>query len=64
MFICPNCDALYCQNCAHALESLENACWVCDGPIDPTKPVRSFHKEGDDSELKVSDKTQKFNKLT
>jgi len=39
-FICPACGALYCQKCAQALTNLENVCWVCYGPIDPTKPVK------------------------
>ncbi len=53
MFMCPDCDALYCQNCAGVLENLENACWVCNGPIDPNKPVKSFKKE-EEVEYKVS----------
>ncbi|MHA2186283.1 MAG: hypothetical protein ACXAAI_14915 [Promethearchaeota archaeon] len=40
IFVCPYCDAFYCENCARALESLENACWVCNEPIDKAKPVR------------------------
>ncbi|MFX1454938.1 MAG: hypothetical protein ACFFDB_06140 [Promethearchaeota archaeon] len=39
-FICTECGALYCENCTHALENLENACWVCNEPIDKTKPVK------------------------
>ena len=47
IFVCPNCDAFYCENCARAVESLENACWVCNEPIDKAKPVRleESHKE-------------------
>ena len=44
-FICPTCDALYCETCARALTVLENACWVCKGPIDSAKPVNPFGGE-------------------
>lgn len=44
-FICPTCDALYCEKCARALILLENACWVCKGIIDPAKPVNPFDEE-------------------
>ena len=56
IFICPTCDALYCKNCALALETLENACWVCNAPIDPSKPVKREIKE---TELKLPEKAKK-----
>ncbi|MFX0103127.1 MAG: hypothetical protein ACFFCS_26415 [Candidatus Hodarchaeota archaeon] len=40
VYICPNCDALYCQMCARALSELENACWSCNAPFDPSRPVQ------------------------
>lgn len=40
VYICPGCDTLYCEKCAHAIETLENACWVCNEPIDKSKPVK------------------------
>ena len=40
LYLCPKCDALYCDNCAQALADLENVCWVCDEPIDEAKPTR------------------------
>ena len=46
-YICPKCDALYCMNCAQALTNLENVCWVCDSPIDDSKPVKVFPKSED-----------------
>jgi len=55
IFICPSCDALYCQNCAQALSNLENACWACNGPIDESKPVKPY-KEEEEIELKKSKK--------
>jgi len=41
-FICMNCEALYHQDCARTLSDLENACWVCNQPIDETKPTKPF----------------------
>lgn len=45
-FIC-NCKAMYCEKCARALVELENACWACNKPIDPSKPVKLPKKEGE-----------------
>lgn len=42
IFLCPNCEALYHENCARKLSNLENACWVCNQPIDETKPTKPF----------------------
>ena len=39
-YIC-ECGVIYCGNCAQALTNLENVCWVCDNPIDYSKPVKS-----------------------
>lgn len=44
-FICKNCKALYCAKCANALSNLDNACWVCDSPIDPSKPSIKYNKK-------------------
>ncbi|UCC19043.1 MAG: hypothetical protein JSV62_13190 [Promethearchaeota archaeon] len=41
-YICTGCDALYCENCARALSDLENSCWVCNEPIDKSKPSKPF----------------------
>jgi len=43
-FLCPNCDTLYCKNCAMALSIAENLCWVCNKAIDETKPIIHFEK--------------------
>ncbi len=37
---CPECKTFYCSKCAKALSSMENACWVCVAPFDPTKEVK------------------------
>ncbi len=33
VYICPNCGAKYCQNCATALVNRAEGCWVCQVPI-------------------------------
>jgi len=45
-YICTGCDVLYCEKCARALIDLDNVCWVCDEPIDKTKPVKPILVEG------------------
>ncbi|MCK4380817.1 MAG: tetratricopeptide repeat protein [Candidatus Lokiarchaeota archaeon] len=44
MFTC-KCDTVYCENCARALTDLENTCWVCNAPIDKSKPIKPYEKE-------------------
>ena len=44
-YICPECDVLYCENCARTLSELENMCWVCETPFDNSKPSKPFKKE-------------------
>ncbi|MFX1567202.1 MAG: tetratricopeptide repeat protein [Promethearchaeota archaeon] len=44
MYTC-KCDTVYCENCARALTDLENACWVCNAPIDMSKPIKPYEKE-------------------
>jgi len=40
-FICPNCEAFYCSNCATAIMDLENICWACEGSLDESKPIKT-----------------------
>ncbi|MFX0141405.1 MAG: PHD finger domain-containing protein [Candidatus Hodarchaeota archaeon] len=58
IFLCPNCEALYHEDCARALTNMENSCWVCDDPIDKTKPAKPFKKveEKKDDEVKNNKK--------
>ncbi|UCC20156.1 MAG: hypothetical protein JSV62_02410 [Promethearchaeota archaeon] len=44
IFLCPNCEALYHEDCARALTEMENSCWVCIDPIDESKPTKPFKK--------------------
>jgi len=44
-YICSKCDALFCEKCARTLSNLENACWVCNSPFDPSKPSKPFQKK-------------------
>jgi hypothetical protein len=45
IYVCPNCDALYCQNCATGLSGYENACWMCNTPFDKSKPSKPYITE-------------------
>ncbi|MFX0136695.1 MAG: hypothetical protein ACFFDN_23870 [Candidatus Hodarchaeota archaeon] len=45
LYLCPKCDAFYCDNCAQALSNLENVCWVCDEQIDQSKPIKLSKKD-------------------
>jgi len=40
IYLCPECDVLYCTKCVSALVALENACWSCFAALDPKKPVK------------------------
>ncbi len=44
MYAC-KCDALYCEKCARALTEIENVCWVCNNPIDITKPIKPYKEK-------------------
>lgn len=50
IFLCPNCETIYHEECARALSNAENACWVCNGPIDNSKPSKPFKIESPDKE--------------
>jgi len=47
IYLCPECDALYCIKCSEAISTMENECWACYTPIDPDKPVKLKEKEED-----------------
>ncbi|MFX1325521.1 MAG: hypothetical protein ACFE8N_11220 [Promethearchaeota archaeon] len=47
-YICPKCNALYCDSCSIELSYLENMCWVCNEPFDESKPTRPFKKPDKD----------------
>lgn len=44
MYTCPECDALYCITCSDSLSNIENICWVCNTPIDESKPSTPFER--------------------
>lgn len=46
-YICPKCEIFYCSDCGQALANLENVCWVCNTPIDESKPSKPFDIEED-----------------
>ncbi len=55
-YIC-ECGAIYCESCARALTNIENVCWVCDVPIDYSKPAKLYDKERE--EIKVEERAKK-----
>lgn len=62
IYACPKCKALFCENCANAIESLENACWACGEPIDKSKPVKQFKKVIKEGDVEITEKPQKEQK--
>ncbi len=52
IFMCPGCDAFYCVKCVDALIEIENFCWSCSVPLDPSKP-----SEKDDQKEKEDEPT-------
>jgi len=57
MYTC-QCGAVYCGKCAQALTDLENVCWVCNAPIDVSKPIKPFT----DEKFEEKDILKKINK--
>jgi len=55
IFICPKCNAIYCENCARALIDLENICWSCNIPIDPSKDIKPYDKDKGIKDLSKAD---------
>ena len=45
-----------CKKCAQALANIDNVCWVCDEPIDKSKPVKPISIEGTEEDIKRLDK--------
>ena len=57
IYLCPECDALYCKKCSRTLTTLENACWACNAAFDPSKPVKPYKEE--ELEIEVSETAPK-----
>jgi len=49
MYSC-TCNTIYCETCVRALIELENICWVCNAPIDMSKPIKHDMK---DNEIRI-----------
>ena len=45
IYICSNCETVYCQKCVRTLSNLENTCWACNVPLDPSKPTKPYREE-------------------
>lgn len=44
-FLCSECGTFFCLKCSEALSKLENSCWACNHPIDPSKPSKPYEEE-------------------
>jgi len=42
VYICPDCNSIYCKGCAESLVDIENQCWSCSSTINKSMPVRSL----------------------
>ena len=40
IFLCPKCEALYCERCTQKMIEMSNMCWICEEQIDESKPVK------------------------
>lgn len=49
-YICPECGTYYCIKCLDAIIDIENSCWSCKKPLDPSKAIKS---NGDKDDLKT-----------
>ena len=45
IYVCPECEAIYCATCAKAIINLENMCWACDCTIDESQPIKPYIEE-------------------
>jgi hypothetical protein len=61
MYTC-KCDTIYCENCARALTDLENSCWVCNAPIDTSKPIKPYEKENMEEKDLIKETGRKLKK--
>lgn len=59
IYLCPECDALYCEKCSGTLSNLENACWACNTAFDPSKPVKPYKEEEQQIEPIVKEQISK-----
>lgn len=55
IYVC-ECDAIYCESCVKALVELENICWVCEAPIDQSRPIKHFKRDEVEIKKKITSK--------
>jgi len=55
-FICPGCGSFYCQKCLEAIKEIDNSCWSCKAPLDPTKSIIIADSKDEETTL-VRDKS-------
>ncbi|KKK42328.1 hypothetical protein LCGC14_0967930 [marine sediment metagenome] len=57
-YICPDCNIFYCFICKSALIDVENVCWACNAPIDPSKPVKLDKEKEEEIDVKIFEKLE------
>jgi hypothetical protein len=60
IYACPTCNAFYCKTCAQAVTELENQCWMCNSPIDASKPVKPYKPKIEVGDTKESKQPKKY----
>ncbi|MFX1410690.1 MAG: hypothetical protein ACFFA6_10075, partial [Promethearchaeota archaeon] len=40
IFICPQCEALYCERCTQKMIDMSNMCWICNEQIDESISIK------------------------
>lgn len=63
IYVCPECEALYCENCVRTLENLENSCWICNRPFNESKPSKPFKIKDKNLDPKLLDSMNKLPKI-
>ena len=46
-YICTECGTYYCIKCLDAIIDIENSCWSCKKPLDPSKVIKSVDDKDD-----------------
>ncbi len=55
IYMCPSCKSIYCRTCAQAVVEIENACWMCESPIDVTRRSKPFEQEKKEISIETKD---------
>ena len=59
IYVCPQCNSIYCKGCAETVVEIENACWTCESPIDKARPSKPFEQEEEKISIESKDGKKK-----